>query len=56
MAECDGVGWGDGVAEGVEKPDRESFGLALPGADLPRGLRAREGNELEGTCQPPSPA
>jgi hypothetical protein len=50
----DGVYDGVGVGAGLEKPERESLGLAPPVADFGRGLSARDGSELEGICQPPS--
>jgi hypothetical protein len=50
-----GVYEGEGEGAGDEKPDNESLGLVAPVADLGRGgLRASEGSEFEGICQPPS--
>lgn len=54
IAECNGVRWGEGDDAGVPKPDNESLGFELPPPSFEgRGLSAREGNEFEGTCQPP---
>jgi hypothetical protein len=45
---------GVGVGAGLEKPERDSLGLAPPVADFGRGLSASDGSEFEGICQPPS--
>lgn len=45
---------GVGVGAGLGKPERDSFGLAPPVADLGRGLSANDGREFDGICQPPS--
>lgn len=50
----DGVYDADGDGAGLEKPERESLGLAPPVADFGRGLSAKDGSEFEGICQPPS--
>jgi len=50
----DGAYDGVGVGAGLEKPERESLGLAPPVADFGRGLSASDGSEFEGICQPPS--
>ena len=49
-----GVINGEDGGTGLEKPERESLGLAPPVADLGRGLSASDGSELDGICQPPS--